>query len=101
MRVVDFSFSASFAVLILVLNGVEVCNGGETSRFVRNVEKTVDMPLDSDVFALPPGYNAPQQVSFSLNFNFISSSFSVKLVATCREDLYGLYSCLFWLLTLI
>lgn len=77
MSVVGFSCSSSFVVLIavlaLVLNGVEVCYGGKTSQFLRKVEKTVDMPLDSDVFAVPPGYNAPQQVSFSLNFPFSSS----------------------------
>ncbi|XP_056160933.1 purple acid phosphatase 2-like isoform X2 [Syzygium oleosum] len=49
-------------VLVLVLNGADLCNGGKTSTFVRKVEKTVDMPLDSDVFRVPPGYNAPQQV---------------------------------------
>nr|AFK42558.1 unknown [Lotus japonicus] len=45
--------------LVLILN---VAHGGKTSTFVRKVEKTVDMPFDSDVFAVPPGYNAPQQV---------------------------------------
>lgn len=52
----------AIAVLGLLLNAVAFCNGGTTSAFVRNVEKTVDMPLDSDVFRVPPGYNAPQQV---------------------------------------
>ncbi|KAJ4962856.1 hypothetical protein NE237_022795 [Protea cynaroides] len=42
--------------------GVLLCNGGITSSFVRNIEKSVDMPLDSDVFRVPTGYNAPQQV---------------------------------------
>ncbi|XP_061353766.1 purple acid phosphatase isoform X3 [Gastrolobium bilobum] len=51
-----------FLTLALVLNVVVLCNGGKTSTFVRKVEKTMDMPLDSDVFAVPPGYNAPQQV---------------------------------------
>ncbi|KAL2329346.1 hypothetical protein Fmac_022773 [Flemingia macrophylla] len=46
----------------LVLNVCVVCNGGTSSSFVRKAEKTIDMPLDSDVFAVPPGYNAPQQV---------------------------------------
>lgn len=46
----------------LILNVCVVCNGGTSSPFVRKVEKAVDMPLDSDVFAIPPGYNAPQQV---------------------------------------
>lgn len=48
--------------LALVLSVCVVCNGGSSSPFIRKVEKTVDMPLDSDVFAVPPGYNAPQQV---------------------------------------
>lgn len=50
------------AFLGVVLNVAVLCNGGSTSGFVRNVEKTIDMPLDSDVFRVPPGYNAPQQV---------------------------------------
>ncbi|XP_038887332.1 purple acid phosphatase 2 [Benincasa hispida] len=65
MNVVGFSYSSFvvvLAVLVMVLNGVEVCYGGITSQFLRKVEKTVDMPLDSDVFAVPPGFNAPQQV---------------------------------------
>ncbi|XP_071726064.1 purple acid phosphatase-like [Rutidosis leptorrhynchoides] len=45
-------------VLLLIL----FVNGGSTSEFVRKNEKTIDMPLDSDVFLEPSGYNAPQQV---------------------------------------
>jgi len=60
----------------LVLNLVFVCNGGTTSIFVRKVEKSIDMPLDSDVFKVPPGYNAPQQVFFYLsNFELIHRCF--------------------------
>ena len=54
------------SVLCLVLNATLLCSGGTTSSFVRKTEKSVDMPLDSDVFAEPPGYNAPQQVRLSL-----------------------------------
>ncbi|KAF3545202.1 hypothetical protein DY000_02005341 [Brassica cretica] len=43
---------------ILVL----LCHGGTTSRYVRRLDATADMPLDSDVFRVPPGCNAPQQV---------------------------------------
>ncbi|XP_051147063.1 purple acid phosphatase 2-like [Andrographis paniculata] len=50
------------AVAAMVLNAAVLCSGGITSSFVRKAEKTVDMPLDSDVFEVPPGYNAPQQV---------------------------------------
>lgn len=49
-------------LIAAVLNAAVLCNGGDTSSFVRKVEKSGDMPLDSDVFAVPPGYNAPQQV---------------------------------------
>lgn len=55
-------------VLGLILNESVLCNGGVTSSFVRKVEKTIDMPLDSDVFSVPPGYNAPQQVSSNSPF---------------------------------
>ena len=55
-------FVALALVLGLFLNVAVLCNGGVTSSFVRKVEKTVDMPLDSDVFAVPSGHNAPQQV---------------------------------------
>uniref|UniRef100_A0A2P2KMY6 Purple acid phosphatase n=1 Tax=Rhizophora mucronata TaxID=61149 RepID=A0A2P2KMY6_RHIMU len=54
---------SSFLVALgLVLNVAVLSHGGRTSSFVRKVEKTIDMPLDSDVFKVPPGYNAPQQV---------------------------------------
>lgn len=35
---------------------------GATSSYVRTPGKSEDMPADADVFAVPPGYNAPQQV---------------------------------------
>lgn len=58
-------------ILILVLLGlilchVEVCDGGTTSSYVRSVDFSKDMPIDADVFRLPPGYNTPQQVSFNI-----------------------------------
>lgn len=66
----SFSCSCLFLVVLgLVLNVAVLCNGGKTSSFVRPVEKTIDMPLDSDVFRVPPGYNAPQQVSSSFQFS--------------------------------
>ncbi|KAI7739172.1 hypothetical protein M8C21_027280 [Ambrosia artemisiifolia] len=48
--------------VIVLLECVLFVDGGLTSSFVRQVDKTIDMPLDSDVFSQPPGYNAPQQV---------------------------------------
>lgn len=58
------SLVLAFLVIVLqVLDSAVICNGGKTSTYVRKVEKAVDMPLDSDVFRVPPGYNAPQQVA--------------------------------------
>ncbi|XP_043712889.1 purple acid phosphatase 2-like isoform X1 [Telopea speciosissima] len=56
--------SSIFVIVLLglFLNLALLCNGGITSSFVRTAEKSTDMPLDSDVFRLPSGYNAPQQV---------------------------------------
>ncbi|KAI4318343.1 hypothetical protein MLD38_032063 [Melastoma candidum] len=51
-------FIAAGVALLLVLP----CYGWKTSLYVRKLEKTVDMPLNADVFEVPPGYNAPQQV---------------------------------------
>ncbi|KAG9142505.1 hypothetical protein Leryth_017015 [Lithospermum erythrorhizon] len=48
--------------LVIALNLATLCNGGVTSKFVRKVEKSIDMHLESDVFSVPTGYNAPQQV---------------------------------------
>jgi hypothetical protein len=58
------SFPTSFLLLLalVVLNLLFLCNGGTTSTFVRKVEKGINMSLESDVFAVPSGYNAPQQV---------------------------------------
>lgn len=57
------SISAEFVLLLcLSLNTVELCNGGITSSYIRKNDISVDMPLHSDVFRIPPGYNAPQQV---------------------------------------
>ena len=50
----------SFLVLSCASNG----NAGVTSTFVRSQWPSVDIPLDNEVFAVPKGYNAPQQVSF-------------------------------------
>lgn len=51
-------------ILGLLVSVLEKCNGGKTSAFVRKDEKAIDMPLDSDVFKVPKGYNAPQQVIY-------------------------------------
>ncbi|KAK9129755.1 hypothetical protein Sjap_010242 [Stephania japonica] len=52
----------SLLIIIFQESVVLVCYGGITSTFVRQPEKTMDMPLNSDVFKVPHGYNAPQQL---------------------------------------
>lgn len=61
-----------FASLRLIENG----EAGFTSSFIRTQWPSIDIPLDNEVFAVPDGYNAPQQVSllkvyfiFSIIFN--------------------------------
>lgn len=66
----------SAAVLLAV--AVLAAEAGVTSEYRRKMEATVEMPLDADVFRVPPGYNAPQQVRLvlllHLCFSFLSSS---------------------------
>ncbi|EPS60425.1 hypothetical protein M569_14376, partial [Genlisea aurea] len=54
-------FSALF-LLCSLLNAAAAAAAAATSSFTRSQEPSVDMPIDSDVFAVPRGYNAPQQV---------------------------------------
>ncbi|AQK89019.1 purple acid phosphatase [Zea mays] len=51
-----------FVAVLLVV----VADAGVTSQYRRKLEATVEMPLDADVFRVPPGYNAPQQVHITL-----------------------------------
>ncbi|KAG6505848.1 hypothetical protein ZIOFF_038214 [Zingiber officinale] len=59
-------------LVVLTLGSVNFCDGGITSSFSRKLQKSVDMPLDSDVFRVPSGHNAPQQVTFC-NAVFLTS----------------------------
>jgi hypothetical protein len=65
-------------VVCLILSVSELCNCGITSSYVRNDDLSLDMPLDSDVFRVPPGYNAPQQVCFC--FCIKSSCLSITFI---------------------
>ncbi|KAJ6897391.1 hypothetical protein NC651_023301 [Populus alba x Populus x berolinensis] len=77
------SSSVVFAVLFLVLNAPVLCHGGKTSSFVRKVEKTVDMPLDSDVFRVPPSYMLPNRcIIFLCVFYFFLFLFFSKVHIT-------------------
>lgn len=48
------------------LSFVECRAAGLSSSFVRSEWPSVDIPLDNEVFALPKGQNAPQQVSLMI-----------------------------------
>ncbi|XP_059072054.1 purple acid phosphatase 2 [Cryptomeria japonica] len=50
-----------FLLFLMIFSGMP-CFGGITSTYVRKTEASMDMPMDSDVFSIPQGYNAPQQV---------------------------------------
>nr|QDK54967.1 purple acid phosphatase 12 [Stylosanthes guianensis] len=52
----------SLLVAVFSIGQICFCNGGWSSNFVRDDYLSLDMPFDSDVFQVPKGYNAPQQV---------------------------------------
>lgn len=52
---------ASFVFLSSVRDG----RAGITSSFIRSEWPSVDIPLNHEAFAVPKGYNAPQQVSLT------------------------------------
>lgn len=49
----------------LLLSFIHNGTAGVTSDFTRSEWPPVDIPLDNEVFPVPNGYNAPQQVSLS------------------------------------
>ncbi|KAJ1698400.1 hypothetical protein LUZ63_006912 [Rhynchospora breviuscula] len=88
-----------FLILLasLVLSATR-CKGGVTSTYRRRLGASVDMPLDSDVFRVPTGYNAPQQVHITqgdVNGNAVIVSWvtpdepgsSVVLYGTSKHNL--------------
>lgn len=48
-------------------------SSGKTSSFVRSQWPSEDIPLDNQVFAVPKGLNAPQQVRLSASLIFACS----------------------------
>ena len=58
---------------LLILSSALLCcvehgNASVTSSFIRSEFPSVDIPLDNEVFAVPKGHNAPQQVSFQYSW---------------------------------
>ena len=55
----------SFVLAVAVVGLIMISSSStavRTSSFVRSSSLSPDIPLDSDVFQVPSGYNAPQQV---------------------------------------
>ncbi|CAI9303224.1 unnamed protein product [Lactuca saligna] len=85
----------SFAFLWVLIGGSEtflLSKGGITSTFIRNEEKSLDMPLESDVFRIPSGYNAPQQVHITQGDHVGKA----VIVSWVTEDEPGSSTVLYW-----
>ena len=76
-----------FVFMCCVGNG----NARITSAFVRSEFPSVDIPLDNKVFAVPKGYNAPQQVSIQL-FENNKSSITQTYVKGVHSFLFLMHS---------
>ncbi|XP_043694986.1 purple acid phosphatase-like [Telopea speciosissima] len=74
------------------LSSALLCSGGVTSSFVKVNYPSVDMPLNSDVFSVPPGYNAPQQVHITQG-DLVGQSMIVSWVTA---DEPGSSTVLYW-----
>ncbi|XP_007011812.2 PREDICTED: bifunctional purple acid phosphatase 26 [Theobroma cacao] len=59
---VQFTFFQLLLTLFLILDLVKRGSAGITSTFTRSQWQSFDIPLDNKVFAIPTGYNAPQQL---------------------------------------
>ena len=63
-KVVEIQSMVLQLILLFVIFSGFVKNGnaGITSAFIRSEWPSIDIPLDNEVFAVPEGHNAPQQV---------------------------------------
>lgn len=57
-------FLRLISTFCVFLSCVENTFAGITSTFIRSQWPSADIPLDNEVFAVPKGHNAPQQVSY-------------------------------------
>ncbi|XAR59590.1 Acid phosphatase [Bertholletia excelsa] len=92
MGLLGFCGFSALVVLGLLVHLLGFCNGGTTSPFVRKSEPGRDMPLASDVFLAPSGYNAPQQVHITQG-DHVGKAMIVSWV-TMKEP--GSSSVLYW-----
>ncbi|XP_057778406.1 purple acid phosphatase 2-like [Salvia miltiorrhiza] len=87
---------ARFVHLLLVSiffsESLGVCEAGLTSSYVRASGISTDMPLDSDVFRVPLGYNAPQQVHITQG----DHEGKGVIVSWITPDEVGSISVLYW-----
>ncbi|KAL6995745.1 hypothetical protein U1Q18_005881 [Sarracenia purpurea var. burkii] len=90
-------------LLVGLLNVAEFSNGGITSGYVRKNDLSLDMPLDSDVFRIPPGYNSPQQVDYTvqqkvvgLKLNLLERMWNYPMVAEYLGGGLGVCNRVFW-----
>uniref|UniRef100_A0A7N0UKU0 Purple acid phosphatase n=1 Tax=Kalanchoe fedtschenkoi TaxID=63787 RepID=A0A7N0UKU0_KALFE len=58
-RQISLTVTLAFCILLACVNHGDA---GVTSAFIRSEYPSVDIPLDHEVFKVPQGYNAPQQV---------------------------------------
>lgn len=69
-------------VVFVSLSSAAIGYGGITSKFVRSEWPSVDIPVNHEVFAIPKGHNAPQQVSSlnsSLNMRQFLLEYSIRI----------------------
>lgn len=60
----------AFAFCVFI-SSLSFGDAGITSTFIRSEWPSIDIPLDHEVFAVPQGYNAPQQVKLLILFILI------------------------------
>lgn len=100
----DFKRVFAYLVVVVVnlmLDGPNFCNGARTGDFLRKKDPSLDMPLDSDVFTIPSGYNAPQQVptfNSPLNYIIFISQFPCLLPNKTEANLKFFYVSFFFFL---
>lgn len=64
-------FLQLIVTLFFSLSFLNKGNAGITSSFVRSEWPSIDIPVDNEVFAVPKGHNAPQQVRTScISFDY-------------------------------
>lgn len=89
-RVLSWTCQLLFVSLVF-LSYAHKGDAGLTSTFVRSEWPATDIPLDNEVFAVPKGHNAPQQVSiYTPDSNkFGSSTSTIFLYAQVNFLHYG------------